>query len=148
MGIEQFKNDLLLKESLREKTEDERARDKRIAKGLRDIPVRKMIDNVLYIRNNLLPAIKKKSGDKSADFLVFSEIADSLLYAIILSDRFDALERMATFSKIRANLLTENMALYERELQKYCALEDLFLTDGLDRYADSVKRRAEGLLRR
>ena len=148
MSIEQFKNDLLLKESLREKTAEEKERDKHIAKNLRDIPVRKMMDNVLYIRNNLLPAIKKKSGDKSADYIVFSEIMDSILFAIILADRFGSLERINTWSKIRYQLLEQNVVLYEQELQKYTTLEEIFLTDGMNKYAEGVKRRAEALLKR
>jgi hypothetical protein len=49
--------------------------------------------------------------------------------------------------RVFQNLQVENIALLERELAKYNALEDLFYSDALDKMADVVKTRAEELLK-
>jgi len=145
--LEKLKADLLLLESLREKSEDEKASNAKLAQGIRDIPVKKMMDQVLHIRNDLLPRIKKKNGETSGDYLFFEEVANHLLYAIMVADRYDELMGRFTRSKVMQQLQLENITVLERELQKYCLLEELFLTDGLNNIAEGVKRRAEALLK-
>lgn len=146
--LDKIKHDLLLKNAIREKTPDERERIKKQAAGLAGIPVRKMMDEALYIDEELLPRVKKKGGEKSADYIFFSEVKDSLLYAILLADRHDFLWRSNTELKIRYQLALDHIALLESELQKYTTLEDLFYSDALNDYADSIKKRAEAMLKR
>ena len=54
---------------------------------LEDIPLRKFYEQAQYIEKTLLPAIEKKSGNKSADYQFFSEVYKSLLYAVMIVDR-------------------------------------------------------------
>jgi hypothetical protein len=126
----------------------EGGRDRRLIEGMRDVPVKKILDAIDYIDKNLLPAVKKKGGDKSADFLFFSSIVDYLLWAVTIADRYDALESRWVRQKLEIQLLKDWNAFYEGELQKYTTLEDLLLTDALDRYADAIKKRSEDLKKR
>ena len=106
-----------------------------------------MIDQVNYLDKELLPAIKKKSGDKSADYEFFEAVVKSLLHAIVVVDRWETLQRRWVHQLIELKLCKEHLAIMERELQKYHAMEDLYLTEGFRVYADRVKEHAEDLLK-
>jgi hypothetical protein len=143
MTLEQIKADLLYKSSLDAIVKGER--DKKTTEGMRDVPVRKMIDAIQYIDKNLLPAVKKKGGDKSADVEFFEGVRDMLIWAILITDRYDVLEGKLVRKKIEAALYKEWMELYEKELTKYTTLEDLLLSDALNIYAQGIKNRVEAL---
>jgi len=145
--LAKLKADLLLLESLKEKTDEEKKSNEKLAKGIDDIPVKKMMDQALHIRNELLPRIKKKQGETSADYIFFEGVANNLLYAILVADRYDELMGRFTRAKVMQQLQLENITVLERELQKYCALEDLFLSTGLDKIAEGIKARAVELLK-
>lgn len=147
MNIEQIKADLLLKDSLREKTAEEKKRTEKMAKGLDGIPVKKMMDQALHIKNDLLPRIKKKSGETSADYLFFESVLNNLIYSIILADRYESLLSKNVHLRVHVQLQREQLELYERELSKFTTLEEIFFTDGMDKYIDSVKNRAESILK-
>lgn len=148
--LEEIKRSLLEKHQLDVLTNPEKTRDKdqRLVKAMRDIPVSKFIEQVLYFRNEMLPAIEKKKGKTSPDYIYFEGVERSLLWAITCVDRYEYLAAKFTGQKITLQIQEENLALLERELAKFQALEDIFLTDALDRYAAGVKSRAEGLLNR
>lgn len=147
MSLEKYKADLLARASLEELTAEERERIKHLAPGLKDIPVKKMIDAALYIREQLLPQIEKKSG-KRDDYKFFDGVADSLLWAIMLADRYRSMELMFGATKVSYQLLIERVALLERELAKYDAARDVMYTDSFDHYMRAIATRAEDLLRK
>lgn len=141
MTLEQLKADLLYKDSLDATAKGDR--DKHALAGARDVPVRKMMDAIQYLDKNLMPAVKKKGGDKSADFEFFTGLRDLLIWAILITDRYDALEGRLVRKRIEAALYKEWMELYEKELTKYTTLEDLFLTDALNIYARGISNRVD-----
>lgn len=145
MTLEQLKADLLYKASLDKVASGER--DEKMTAGMRDVPVAKMIHAVNYIDKNLLPAIKKKSGEKSADYEFFKEVIDYLLWAIVIVDRYDHLEGVWIRQKIEKKLLQELNEYYEKELMKYVTMEDLLLGGALDAYAKGVKDRVGNLFK-
>lgn len=121
--------------------------DHKIAEGIADIPVKRMIDQALFLKENILPRIKSKAGDKAPDYIFFSGVYDSLLWAIVMADRYEYLEGRYVRLKCFEVLTRENMARMEAELQKYMTLEEFFLSTGLDKIAKGVKDRAEELLK-
>jgi hypothetical protein len=146
--INKLKADLLARATLTELTDEEKRVREKLSGAMKDVPVKRMIDQIIYLREQLLPAIKKKSTDKSADYEFFSGIVDTLLWAVIIQDRVEAMERRYVMLKIVHQLNLENVAYYEAELQKFLTLEELFLTDGLNRYAEAVKTKIDGQLKR
>jgi hypothetical protein len=135
---------LLAADSLKDLSSGER--DK-LVKGMREVPVAKMIDAVNFIDKNLLPAVKKKSGDKSADFEFFTNVIDYLLWAIVIVDRYETLEMKWTGQKLEIQVLREYLQIYEKEIGKYTALEDLMLSSSLDLYAKRIKDAAADRLK-
>lgn len=119
----------------------------KLSRGMKDVPVARIIDAVNYIDKNLLPAIKKKSGEKSADFELFTQVVGYLLWCIAIVDRYEALERRWVQQRLEIQLLREQLELMQRELSKYVALEDLMMTSALDLYAERVKKAAEDRLK-
>ena len=144
--LEKIKADLLLKASLEDIAKGER--DRKIGRGVSDIPVKKIIDAVDYIDKQLLPAIRKKSGESSADFEFFQSVQKHLLYCIAVTDRYEYLQGRYVRLKVEHQLTLEHLQLMERELEKYNALEDLYLTDALDLYAQRVKDAARDRMNR
>jgi hypothetical protein len=147
-SIEKYKADLKARLTLQELTAEEKTRNAKLGRGIADIPVARMIDQVNYINEQLLPAIKKKSGEKNADYEFFKSVSDSLLFAIILCDRHDGMEKRYVQLRLFTQFLQDRIPLLEQELEKYTTLEDILCTDALNAYADGVKSRVEGLLKR
>jgi hypothetical protein len=147
--LEEIKRALLERHQLDVISNPEKTRDKdqRLIKAMRDIPVSKFIEQVLYLQNELLPAVEKKKGKTSAEWIFFDGVQRSLLWAITCVDRYEYLAYQFTGQKITIQLQSENLGLLERELSKFQALEDIFLTDALDRYAEGVKAKASAMLK-
>ena len=116
--------------------EEHAAETKRLAKGLEDIPEKRMLDQLQYITAELLPAVRKKG--KSVDIEFFEELSRSMAFAVILIERYDYLYGRFINSRIDVALLKDRLEMTERELQRYTTMEDLYLSDFLNRYADTV----------
>lgn len=149
-ALDQIKAKLLEEIALENITNPERRKDwdKRLADGIRDVPVRKFLEQQQYIEKELLPAIQKKKGKGSTDYVFFESVGKSLTWAIILCDRYDFQQRMLLNAKIDCKIQREYLADVISELSKFETLEEVFFAVGLDRYADGVKQRAKALQER
>lgn len=115
---------------------------------LSDVPLNKIVDQINYLEKQLLPAVLKKKGTDSADYIFFTEVCRSLAWCVIVAERWDYMERRYVNQKIDLALTRERLGLAESELQKYCTMEDLYYTEGLDYILSGIKSRAEGILKR
>lgn len=61
-----------------------------------------------------------------------------MAFAVILIERYDYLYGRFINSRIDVALLKDRLEMTERELQRYTTMEDLYLSDFLNRYADTV----------
>jgi hypothetical protein len=113
---------------------------------IESIPVRKFYDQAQYLEKTILPAVAKRSGEGSADYEFFAGIYKSLLYAVMIVDRGDLVIRQLQQIRQINRYNQERADLAEKELLKYSTIEDLLLTDGLDKIAAGVKQRVENLL--
>jgi hypothetical protein len=71
----------------------------------------------------------------------------SLSWAIVIADRYEFLSSQYIDQKISIQILRENLEIYEGELSKYNALEDIFLMDAFTKYFDGVKSRVAAILK-
>jgi hypothetical protein len=106
-----------------------------------DIPIRKFFDQSQYIEKSILPAVAKRSGSKSADYQFFSETVRCLLYGTVLIDRQNSLVMKTQQLKQLNELLQARVDLAEKELLKYTTMEDLLLTESMDKIAANVINR-------
>lgn len=141
---EMEKADLLYKAQLDALVNGDASLRKRF--GLEDIPIHKMIEQVQYLEKQLLPAVKRKSTAESSDYIFFAGLVKSLLWAVMLSDRFDMLDRRVGHLSLENSLLRDRLMLMEREVGKYHAMEDIYLSDAFDHYKRGVAQRAKDLL--
>jgi|HubBroStandDraft_2_1064218.scaffolds.fasta_scaffold00675_14 hypothetical protein len=118
------------------------------AKAIQEIPVRKIYDQALHIENFILPKTEQLRGKDSIDYQFFREVFQSLLWAIVVLDRFDRVVRSDASHKLELEVWRDRVALLERELQKYITMEDLLMSDSVDRIAEVIKKRAENLLKK
>jgi hypothetical protein len=145
-SIDKIRADALLRASLDEvKSAGE---VKQVRGRLDQFPTKRMVDAVNYLDKNILPAIKKKSGEQSPDYVFFSSVVEMLLWAVLVKDRFDRLETRWVNEKVMGELMRENLVTLQRELDKYTTIEDVWLTEGLDHYMKGVQAHAETLLNR
>lgn len=121
---------------------DEAKRDsEKLAKGLRDIPVKQMYDQLQYIEKELLPAMRRKNREVDAQF--FEGVCRSLAFAIILADRYDYLHLKYLNSRVDVALLKDQLVMSEKELERYTTMEDLFLSDFMNKYAEAIAERVK-----
>ena len=128
----------------------DQARTENLSEGkkfsLDQIPIKKFYDQAIYIEKMLLPAIEKKSGKQSADYLFFTDVYKSLLYGALIVDRVNDMalknQRLMQLNKIyQADIL-----MLEKSILKYTTMEDLYLTSGLDKIAADIARKVEIML--
>jgi len=113
---------------------------------LDEVPIRKYYDQAQYIEKTLLPRIKETRGETSADYTFFCEVFRSLLYGALVTDRFNGVMLRLQQQKQVNQILQARADLAETELMKYTTMENLLLTDGLDKIAADTVRRIENLL--
>lgn len=117
-----------------------------IGKFLDQVPVKKFYDQALYIDKTLLPAVEKARGKESADYQFFVSVFKSLLYAVAIVDRYEFMDRKIHRQEAFIKSLQEQTVQLSKELQKYCTIEDIFLSEGIDRYIEMFTKRAADLL--
>jgi len=143
MDTEKAKNDLGTRNAIRT------ARDQgTIGKFLDQVPVKKFYDQALYIDKTLLPEIEKRRGKDSADYQFFVSVFKSLLYAVAIIDRYEFMNRKVYRQEAFLKSLQDQVVQLSGELQKYCTIEDIFLSEGIDRYIEMFTKRAADLLNR
>ena len=146
-NLQQIKSDLWLAASLRNAKEQNYSdRDKKIAKGVESVPVNEVYNQAMYMDKVLLPRIADQRGADSSDYKYFSGLLKTLLWAICLVDRNELMEARYYRLNLQHEILKEHAERLERLFNKYAALEDLFLSSGLDVMAKAVAERSADLL--
>lgn len=112
-----------------------------------DVPIRKFYDQAQYIEKTLLPAVERKSGDKSTDYQFFAETFKCLLYGAIVIDRNDMLMRKIQHLMQQIDILQARVDISERELLKYTTLEDIMLTESSDKLSANIARKIENSIK-
>jgi hypothetical protein len=114
---------------------------------LKTMPGHRTAAALQYLEKNLIPAVERKSGGKSADLPVFTEIANLLRWGSVVYDRLDIQVRSNALLRLEKQILVERVLLMEAELAKYQAVEDLYLTDALSHIEKGVRARIESDLK-
>jgi hypothetical protein len=121
--------------------EEAKERSEKLAAGIRDIPVKQMYDQLQYIEKELLPAVRKKN--READIKFFEGVCRSLAYGIAICDRYEYLHLRYINSRIDVAMLKDHLSMSEKELERYTTMEDLFLSDFMNKYAEKIAERVK-----
>lgn len=113
---------------------------------LDEIPLRKFFDQAQYIDKTILPAVAKTRGKTSADYEFFKGVYRSLLYAIMINDRDRMLVMKLQHEKQFNAFLQARADLAEKELRKYCTMEDIWISDAMDKISAGIRQRVEDML--
>jgi hypothetical protein len=150
MWIEDLKRQIIERHQLERIANPERDKEmeRRLAQGIRDLPVSKFLQQIQYMEKELLPAVERRKGKDSEDYKFFASVCSSLVYAIILCDRYEYLENKLTSEHLLVQVLKDRQAMVEKELSRYCTMEDLYFSNFLDRYAEATAERAKSMLER
>jgi hypothetical protein len=123
---------------------------KNLADGKRfrldEIPLRKFYDQAQYIEKTLLPAVEKSRGRQSADYQFFESVYKSLLYAVMIADREQALVKKVQHYRQLSDFYESRAKLSEAELMKYTTLENLYISGGLEIISSGIAQRVNDLL--
>jgi hypothetical protein len=141
-ALDKLKREILDKNQLWQiaNPQEAEAYSKKLSEGIRDMPVKQMLDQLTYLEKEFLPAVARKKG-KDDNYKFFEGVGRSLAYAIILLDRYEYLYGKFINSRIEATLLRDQLAMTEKELERYCTVEDLLLSDFLNKYGEAVAKR-------
>ena len=132
--MDEKRADLYLKNIVRNSEASER-----LAAGIADIPVKKIIEQALYIENELLPRMEKGKGKTHPDYKFFEGMVRSLLWCITMADRSDYMQRAIAKEKLLREYFQAHSEACERELLKYTTMEDLFYGGGFDAVGEGIK---------
>jgi hypothetical protein len=139
--------DLWLRASLRNANDENfKDQEKKIAAGFEAVSVNKIMAQVQQLENSVLPNIEKKSGNTSDNYKFWKSVYTSLLWALCLADRNEYMQLQMAKEKLLREFYQDHAEKLERELLKYCTLEDLFLQGGLQVQAEAVAQRVRDLL--
>lgn len=94
--------------------------------GLFQIPVGKMLSQVQYLQEHVLPQAKEKLGETSESYLFYKSLVDSLLWAINIQSRFDHLSTKYNRERYMGEILKQNRDQLEAELLKFTTMEQLY----------------------
>jgi hypothetical protein len=142
-NIDELRRELLDKHKLWAIANPEEAKkqSEKLSGGTRDIPVAQMYEQLQYIEKELLPAVRRKN--READISFFEGVCRSMAYAIILCDRYEYLYLKYLNSRVEVALLKDQLVMSEKELQRYTTMEDLFLSDFMNKYAEAIAERVK-----
>jgi hypothetical protein len=141
--VEEIKADLLDALRMDELLNPDRdkAEEKKLADGMRSVPIAKLVRAAQYLEHEIIPRVAKRGGKESEDYKFFSELILSLTHAMMVYDRYDFLHLRYIRMKVILKMTQEHCAFYEDELLKYTTLEDLMLSDALRDYAEAISKR-------
>jgi hypothetical protein len=119
-----------------------------VKKIMDKLPAQQMVNAIQYIEQQILPGVKKKSGESSPDYKFFSELIDLLGWAALVYDRCKRVQNMYANLQLENTLLRERIVVYERELNQYTTIEDVWLTDSLQHVEKGILSKLESKLAR
>lgn len=117
-----------------------------IKKTMDKLPAQQMVNAIQYLEKQILPSVKKRSGESSPDYKFFSELVELLGWSAMIYERCSTLRTMHASIKIENSLLLERLKLYENELNKYTTIEDIYITDSLQHIEKGILARLESKL--
>ena len=146
-SMNQIKSDLWLAASLRNAKDGNYSdRQKKIAKGVESVAVGEVYNQAMYMDKVLLPRIAEQRGKDSGDYKYFCGVFKTVLWSICVVDRNELMEARYYRLSMQHEILLQHSEKLERLFNKYAALEDLFLSSGLDVMAQGIAERAADLL--
>ncbi|MDR6565484.1 hypothetical protein [Chitinophaga ginsengisegetis] len=119
----------------------------KLSDGMQNVPQKQMLEQIQYFENTMLPKIKEKRGEDSADYKFYAAVCNSLLWACLIHDRYDALLTRTASLQMMNEFLRERLTVAEKTLDRWNAAEDIIMNKTLGQYADVISKRAEELLK-
>jgi hypothetical protein len=90
--------------------------------------------------------VKKRSGESSPDYKFFSEVIELLEWSALIYDRCGRLQTMYANLQLENTLLRERVVVYEKALNEYTTVEDLWLMDSMQHVEKGILARLESKL--
>jgi hypothetical protein len=120
---------------------------KRLVDGLENVPQKQILDQAQYLENVMLPKISEKRGVESDDYKFYKSVLNSLLWAIVIIDRFEFLKTEYSTEQIMREFLQEQLITCRSELNKYQTAEEMLMNSTWEKYAKAVGKKADNLLK-
>ena len=114
--------------------------------GLQHIPEKRILDCLQIVHHQYLPKVKASRGENHADTIFFTEIRDSLIWALNILDRYHNLSLNYSNIKMLSEFQANRIRLLEKEQAKYEALEDIEVNGTLESYRNVVIHKAKMFL--
>jgi len=140
-ALNELKAALGLKTTLRNLVNEDIQEQRKLDAGLKNVPVGSILDQIKYLEEVMLPKIAEKQGANSENYKFYSGVGDSLSWAVLILERYEALQVRYSRDKLFYDFQTERLELAEKELAKYELAEDIILSDAWDKYLTAAAQR-------
>jgi hypothetical protein len=119
---------------------------RKLEEGLRNMPVHKMHEQAQYFHNTALPMIVKKHGTDNGNYKFYTEVADSLAWAILILRRDEVQKRIISEQQMLLEFYINKANFYLQELTKYTTMEDLLMGESFELMRKTMAAKAAELV--
>jgi hypothetical protein len=117
-----------------------------LVQGLKNVPISKMVQQIQYLQQQMLPQAEKKYGRDNENYKFYQGIVDTLIWSTFILDRYQTLETKYHNQNMMLKFYQQQCTFQEKELLKYTTIEDLILSDSLNDYSTAIGKRLQDLI--
>lgn len=118
-----------------------------LSNGLVEVPISKIMEQVLYLQNSALPSALAKFGADNENYRFYKGIVDSLIWTLVCYERAAYWKKEWNFQRTTTEVFRNDSIRLREELQKYHFAEDALLNQqDYDQLMMNVKERMKDIL--
>ena len=120
---------------------------KQLVNGLVEVPVKKIMEQILYLQNQMLPQALSKYGADNDNYRFYKGVVDSLIWTIVSYERAIYWKTEWTLQRSAVEVFRDEAIRLREQLQKYHFAEDSLLNQqDYDALMGRVKERMKDIL--
>jgi len=118
-----------------------------LVNGLVQVPVKKIMEQILYLQNQMLPQALSKYGADNDNYKFYKGVVDSLIWTIVTYERSIHWQKEWNHQRSATELFRADAIRMREQLQKYHFAEDAILNQqDYESLMGRVKERMKDIL--
>ena len=118
-----------------------------LSNGLVEVPINKIMQQILYLQNHSLPLALQKFGADNENYRFYKGIVDSLIWTLVCYERAAYWKKEWNFQRTTTEVFRNESIRLRETLQKYHFAEDALLNQqDYDKLMATVKERMKDII--
>lgn len=118
-----------------------------LTNGLVEVPMKKIMEQILYLQNQMLPQALSKYGADNDNYKFYKGVVDSLIWTIVTYERATHWKKEFNFQRSATEFYRDESIRLRETLQKYHFAEDALLNQqDYESLMGRVKERMKDIL--